>query len=439
MIVAALAIVVAGFFFATYYAYARTLEIRALVGTIATDAMPSVVHLTTARGELRRIEALVALHLDELGPTVTDVEGARDAYERELRDYLALPTFPGERELSGALDADMHRIDRAVERTIDLARTSDGQGARKALAELAPEVERASVTIERAIAINVAHARDVTLRIEHVRRAAGRVAIVLDAVCALLAIAVGVLAYRAVRATMELAELRRLALQRTNDELETFASRVAHDILGPLTPVAMALELAKRRDANAHARGIFDAALRSVERIREMVEGLLEFARSGAEPDTTARADVAAVVAGVIEDARPLAAGAHVELAAEAAQVPDVRCTGAVLGSIVSNLVRNAIKYMGASTVREVRVRAFPRHDRVRIEVVDTGPGMPAELGERVFEPYVRPRGAGANGVGLGLATVKRLVDAHGGAVGFEPGDRGGTRFWVELPSVRAG
>jgi signal transduction histidine kinase len=75
--------------------------------------------------------------------------------------------------------------------------------------------------------------------------------------------------------------------------------------------------------------------------------------------------------------------------------------------------------------------------DAVHVEVSDTGVGIPADVGDRVFEPYYRsPGGDGSSrwgSTGLGLALTKRLVDAHGGRIWFESGP-GGTTFHVHLP-----
>jgi signal transduction histidine kinase len=96
--------------------------------------------------------------------------------------------------------------------------------------------------------------------------------------------------------------------------------------------------------------------------------------------------------------------------------------------------VRNAIKYMGARPTRKIVVRASPAGHFARLEVEDTGPGIPAEIKATLFEPFVRGPHEDVNGTGLGLATVKRLVESHGGRVGVESTLGAGTLFWVELP-----
>jgi signal transduction histidine kinase len=110
-----------------------------------------------------------------------------------------------------------------------------------------------------------------------------------------------------------------------------------------------------------------------------------------------------------------------------------------VLLSLLGNLLRNAIKYLGTAQIREVELRVHcSRDDRVVFEVEDTGPGIPTDLGASIFDPYVRGVHTGVPGIGLGLATVKRLVESHGGTVGVRRGEKGGALFWFELGEAGA-
>jgi signal transduction histidine kinase len=110
-----------------------------------------------------------------------------------------------------------------------------------------------------------------------------------------------------------------------------------------------------------------------------------------------------------------------------------VACSPGVLLSLLGNLLRNGLKYLGNAETREVMLRVRLRRGRVLFEVEDTGPGIPASLGMRIFEPYIRGPNTGAPGIGLGLATVKRLVESHGGTLGVRAAARGGALFWFEL------
>jgi signal transduction histidine kinase len=112
-------------------------------------------------------------------------------------------------------------------------------------------------------------------------------------------------------------------------------------------------------------------------------------------------------------------------------------CSLGVATSMFENLVRNAVKYIGERPVRRVEIRAVRRGHLVRVEVEDTGAGIPVEIQDTLFEPFVRGHEQGS-GIGLGLATVKRLVEAHGGAVTVRSRAGEGSTFSVDLPLAAA-
>ena len=176
---------------------------------------------------------------------------------------------------------------------------------------------------------------------------------------------------------------------------------------------------------------------RSLNRARALVDDLFAFAQAGARPVPGMTTSVAEVVEGVIEELRAPALERNITIDVTPLVAPvAVRCANGVLASLISNLVRNAIKHMGGSTRRQVDVRIEPRRDRVRFEVQDTGPGLPPELVSNAFDPYVRGAGTSEPGLGLGLATVRRLVEGHFGRYGVvsRPGE--GALFWFELPAA---
>ena len=97
------------------------------------------------------------------------------------------------------------------------------------------------------------------------------------------------------------------------------------------------------------------------------------------------------------------------------------------------------MKYIGDRPERRVTVRVIERKEAVRVEVADTGPGIPEELREEIFQPYVRGTASDQPGIGLGLATVKRIAETHGGSVGVETALGRGSVFWFELPRPAPG
>src|SRR5262249_24522393 len=146
-----------------------------------------------------------------------------------------------------------------------------------------------------------------------------------------------------------------------------------------------------------------------VLRVTSIVDGLLRFARAGARPEPGVTAVVPQVVQSVVSDLEPLANEARISLSVPPPPSCIIAAHAGVLASVRENLLRNAIKYMGQRPVRRIELRVLPHDGWIRFEVVDTGPGIaPAQL-PTLFDPHVRGRTHGQPGLGLGLATVKRI------------------------------
>src|SRR5262249_8694675 len=146
------------------------------------------------------------------------------------------------------------------------------------------------------IDFNARTAHDLAMHVEQLRHRAMLVAFGLDAIAILLTIVAGLLALRAVRQSTAMIEAHsRLADQRA-EELEQFAGRVAHDILSPLSTASVVLGVLERQTPpSTKTREIVGRGQASLERVKRIVDGLLEFARSGARPDPMSRADVRAI------------------------------------------------------------------------------------------------------------------------------------------------
>jgi signal transduction histidine kinase len=176
-----------------------------------------------------------------------------------------------------------------------------------------------------------------------------------------------------------------------------------------------------------------------MQNVARLVDGLLVFATSGgylvpgALDDS--KANAAEVLGGVVEDLRFEAEAKNVELRYEP---PDpgllAACSPGVLISMTANLVSNAMKYMGDATVRRVTVRARKVGHDVEVAVSDTGPGIAPGLREKIFEPYVRGESK-VPGFGLGLATVRKLAETHGGRAQVESTPGQGSTFFFTIPT----
>lgn len=223
------------------------------------------------------------------------------------------------------------------------------------------------------------------------------------------------------------------------NELEQFAGRVAHDIRNPLAAAQMTAELALMNTTDSALQGSLARILRSVSRANAITSALLEFARSGAQPDPGARTDPAEVLRDISGVIAAEAEQLHIEFRVEAVPPVLVACSTGVYLSLVGNLLRNAMKYMGDSSTRRIVVRVRDEGTRVRTEIADTGPGIATGSLPSLFDPYFRgAHDRGKDGLGLGLATVKKLVEGHHGRVGVTSEPGAGSTFWFLLPRAGA-
>jgi signal transduction histidine kinase len=244
----------------------------------------------------------------------------------------------------------------------------------------------------------------------------------------LLALAAGLalVAMRQLRREQELTRLR-----------ADFTSSVSHELRTPLTQIllfAETLELGRApgEDARRQALAII---VQEARRLAHLVENVLQFSRAErrltrVRPETL---PLAPLVREIVERFTPLAGSAAVRLRTELDEWLLATVHAESLHQIVLNLLDNAVKHGGPGGA--IVLRTSLRGGRTRIEVEDAGAGiLPADR-ERIWEPYVRlGRGTTAAGSGIGLAVVRELVAAHGGACWVEQGDAGGARFVVELP-----
>jgi signal transduction histidine kinase len=358
--------------------------------------------------------------------------------DREWTLYRALPTFPGELELAAAVVVVRQRFVDDLQRALLVAHDGDAHEALEVLEqELKPEADDLDDAVVKVVERNAQAANRLASRIDRLGRRSILRAASLDGLSVLLTVVAAFLVARFMRRYTRLMEQRA-------DELELFAGRVAHDVLSPLGAASLALSYLTEKGGiqDPRARRMLALGQRGIERTRLIADDLLQFASAGARPDPAARADVRTVIAAVIDEARPMAEERRVTLAIETVDAGNVSCTLGILSSLVSNLVRNGVKYVGEGPGKTVCVRARRQGSFkagspapfMRIEVEDNGPGLPAAMEAAVFEPYVRGPDNHQPGIGLGLATVKRVAEAHGGRVDVRSVPRAGCRFGLELP-----
>jgi two-component system, OmpR family, osmolarity sensor histidine kinase EnvZ len=210
-------------------------------------------------------------------------------------------------------------------------------------------------------------------------------------------------------------------LARLEDDRALILAGVSHDLRTPLARLRLGLEMA---DADAQLKGGMAADIDEMDRI---IGQFLDFARAaGGEPATPT--DLAALARDIAARYRD-SGHAFIE---EIVAVPEVMVRPMAVRRLVTNLVDNAFRY----GKQDVRLRVAPARQAVAIEVLDRGPGIPADEVERLKQPFTRLETArsGKGGSGLGLAIVDRIARMHGGAFDLLPRDGGGLVARVTFP-----
>ncbi len=221
-------------------------------------------------------------------------------------------------------------------------------------------------------------------------------------------------------------------LSASNERLAHFAGQVSHDLKNPLTSVSLSLESLELDVTEPDQLDTVARARRGVDRMGGLIDNLLDFASQGQAPGDEL-VDLRQELSHALDDL-----AGHVDRASvRIGELPTARGDAAQLRSVLMNLVDNAVKFSREGAAPEIEVDAHPLDGRHRIEVRDRGRGVPAEQRERVFAPLARLDKSVA-GFGIGLATCRRIVEAHGGSIGVEDRGGGGSVFWFELPAVDA-
>jgi NtrC-family two-component system sensor histidine kinase KinB len=216
---------------------------------------------------------------------------------------------------------------------------------------------------------------------------------------------------------------------------EQLMATLSHELRTPLTSLRMAIELLGRTDPALApaAQSLVQEAGEDVQRLEDVAQRMLDVSRSRAM--TIALERQALSLRELVEHTAHIFAlqtrerGVTLET-----QLPDdalnISGDAVKLGWALSNLIGNALRYTPPGGV--IRVEATPVGDGVRVAVSDSGPGIPPEQRERIFERYAQ--GAQPGAAGLGLAIVRDVVQAHGGRIFLESEPGRGSRFILELP-----
>jgi signal transduction histidine kinase len=217
--------------------------------------------------------------------------------------------------------------------------------------------------------------------------------------------------------------------RRMEADLRGYADVVAHDLRAPVANMALLVRLLER-GADAPPRpDVLEMLRDGIERSQELIDAVLAYARMGElSPQRVRLGDLMARVA---DDLRSSLDDAGATL--EVGELPEVRCDPHQLGRVLQNLVGNAVKFRGDAPPH-VEVTAERRAEEWVVTVRDNGVGVDPQESTRIFGMFSRADSE-TNGVGIGLAVCRRVVEAHGGRIWVERAEGGGSAFRFTLPA----
>jgi signal transduction histidine kinase len=225
-------------------------------------------------------------------------------------------------------------------------------------------------------------------------------------------------------------------LQRSNNALESFASAVAHDLRSPLNTIGLNAELLATKDAfsvDAERDDCIASITRQVGRMSGLIQSLLTYGRIGSGELVRVACDCEAILADVKGSLRADLEAASGSITND--PMPVILADPDLIARLFQNLLENGIKYSGSSEPH-IRVSVEENSTDWLFAVHDNGIGISPTDAERVFEPFRQLGGKAGRrgGVGLGLATCKRIVQRHGGELSVQSSLGKGSSFQFSIP-----
>ena len=227
---------------------------------------------------------------------------------------------------------------------------------------------------------------------------------------------------------------RTVELQALNAEMESFSYSVSHDLKSPLTAINGFTQLLTRQlgpRLTDHEQRLFQRILAATARMEQLTSDMLTLARVSRGELKLRNVDLSVMVRTIEEQLRPTASEREVEFI-----VPPgitAHCDPHLARIVLDNLVGNAWKYSRRQSVARIELGLLPaRPDGRKVFFVkDNGVGFDMAYADKLFKPFHRLHGASEfEGTGIGLATVHRILERHGGAIECESGEGQGTAFF---------
>jgi len=230
----------------------------------------------------------------------------------------------------------------------------------------------------------------------------------------------------------------RVRIEHVSQLHNQFFANVSHELRTPLTLILAPVEQLLLGAETEERRTLLDVVRRNATRLLQHIDELLDLSRIdvGGLRLNVAPLNLPALAGSIREKVRPTAEARGIDLVVETSSTPaDVLGDAHRIESILTNLVANALDHTPAGGKIVVRVRGD--RQRAVVEVIDSGPGIPSDQREVVFERFRQLEGNASRkhgGTGLGLSITKRLIEQHGGTIRAMNNRDWGVTFLVKLP-----
>lgn len=227
-------------------------------------------------------------------------------------------------------------------------------------------------------------------------------------------------------------------LERSFEQVRQFTSDASHELKTPLAILMGELEIALRRPiSDVQIRQTLESCLEEVERLNNVVQGLLELskAESGQVKIEMKPVDLSALLKDICEDIEILAEPKEISVSTTIASYMVVNGDKTRLHQALLNVIENAVKYTPRGGRVKVTLTSDPKRAIIRVE--DTGQGIPAEQLPKIYDRFFRvdkARSQDVQGTGLGLSIVRWIVESHGGSIMASSEVGVGTTFVIALP-----
>jgi signal transduction histidine kinase len=230
-------------------------------------------------------------------------------------------------------------------------------------------------------------------------------------------------------------------LEKAHRARSVFLAGVSHELKTPLHAIlgfAQVLQRKSHGPLTPRQEEYVQYIHKNGEHLLTLINDILDLSRieSGSVELTPEDINITAVLDECVRSLRPLARQRSLRISMQCgSEIPALRADRAKIKQVVFNLLSNAIKFSPAGGTIRLRVESGEYGDEIRVAVQDSGPGIPPEEQERIFEPFVRlPEQEPREGTGLGLAIARRLVELHGGRIWVDSTPGKGSTFSFSLP-----